>query len=84
MLLKKLELENFKCYQRASIPFKDLSIIVGANNAGKSCLIESLRLVSKAAQGAGSRSVYVAPPEEFDLPASIRGFYIDTKNCKLI
>ncbi len=49
MLLKKLELENFKCYQRASIPFKDLAIIVGANNAGKSCLIESLRLVSKVA-----------------------------------
>ncbi|MCI8370084.1 MAG: AAA family ATPase [Clostridia bacterium] len=83
MLLKKLELENFKCYQRASIPFKDLSIIVGANNAGKSCLIESLRLVSKAAQGAGSRSVYVAPPEEFDLPASIRGFYIDTKKLQI-
>lgn len=83
MLLKKLELENFKCYEKASILFKDLSIIVGANNAGKSCLIESLRLVSKAAQGAGSRSVYVAPPEEFDLPVSIRGFYIDTKKLQI-
>lgn len=83
MLLTKLELENFKCYQKASIPFKDLSIIVGANNAGKSCLIESLRLVSKAAQGAGSRVIYVSPPEEFDLPAAIRGFYIDTKKLQI-
>ena len=39
ILLKKLQLENFKCYQKATINFKELSIIVGENNAGKSCLI---------------------------------------------
>ncbi len=83
MLLKQLKLENFKCYQKATINFKDLTILVGANNAGKSCLIESLRLVAKAAQGAVNRAVYVSPPEEFDLPASVRGFYLDTDKLKI-
>ena len=77
MFLKKLQLENFKCYKKATITFKQLSIIVGENNAGKSCLIESLRLVSKAAQSSRKR-VYVSAPQEFDLPVNIRGFYIDT------
>lgn len=83
MLLKQLKLENFKCYQKATINFKDLTILVGANNAGKSCLIESLRLVAKAAQGATTRAVYLSPPEEFDLPASVRGFYLDTSKLKI-
>ena len=82
ILLKKLQLENFKCYKKATINFKEISIIVGENNAGKSCLIEALRLVSKAAQGSKKR-VYVAPPNEFDLPAVIKGFPLDTQKLKI-
>ena len=82
ILLKKLQLENFKCYKKATINFKELSIIVGENNAGKSCLIEALRLVSKAAQGSKKRD-YVAPPNEFDLPAAVKGFPLDTQKLKI-
>ncbi len=82
MFLKKLQLENFKCYKKATISFKQLTIIVGENNAGKSCLIESLRLVAKAAQSSRKR-VYVSAPQEFDLPANIRGFYIDTQKLRI-
>lgn len=82
MFLKKLQLENFKCYKKATIPFKKLSIIVGENNAGKSCLIESLRLVSKAAQASRKR-VYNSVPTEFELPANIKGFAIDTQKLKI-
>lgn len=82
MFLKKLQLENFKCYKKATIPFKELSIIVGENNAGKSCLVESLRLVSKAAQGSRKR-VYISPPKEFELPANIKGFLIDTQKLRI-
>ena len=71
MLLTELLLENFKCYQRAKICFKPLTVLVGENNAGKSCLIESLRLISKAAQGAQTRSRYSPAPEAFELPANI-------------
>lgn len=82
MFLKKLQLENFKCYKKATIPFKKLSIIAGENNAGKSCLIESLRLVSKAAQASRKR-VYNSVPTEFELPANIKGFAIDTQKLKI-
>ncbi len=82
MFLKKLQLENFKCYKKATIPFKQLSVIVGENNAGKSCLIESLRLVSKAAQASRKR-IYNSVPTEFELPANIKGFAIDTQKLKI-
>ncbi len=82
IFLKKLRLENFKCYQRSEIAFKKLTVLVGENNAGKSCLIESLRLVSKAAQIANKKQ-YIEAPEEFELPAITRGFKIDTNNLKI-
>ncbi len=82
LLLKKIMLENFKCYKKATISFKKLTILVGENNAGKSCLIESLRLISKAAQGATKR-VYQYAPSSFDLPAIVKGFYMDTQKLKI-
>lgn len=82
ILLKKLQLENFKCYKKATINFKELSIIVGENNAGKSCLIEALRLVSKAAQGSKNR-VYISSPNDFDLPAAVKGFPLDTQKLRI-
>ncbi len=45
-MLKKIILENYRCFQKTEILFKDISIIVGKNNAGKSTLIEALRIVS--------------------------------------
>lgn len=82
ILLKKIQLENFKCYKKATINFKELTVIVGENNAGKSCLIEALRLVSRAAQGAKKRT-YTTPPTELDLPLIIKGFYIDTQKLRI-
>lgn len=82
ILLKKIQLENFKCYKKATINFKELTVIVGENNAGKSCLIEALRLVSRAAQGSKKR-VYTSAPVEMDLPLSIKGFPIDTQKLRI-
>lgn len=82
MFLTKVKLENFKCYRKTSISFKQLTIIVGENNAGKSCLIESLRLVARAAQGSKKR-IYISAPKEFGLPANIKGFKIDTQKLRI-
>lgn len=82
VLLEKVKLEYFKCYQEATVLFKDLTIVVGENNAGKSCLIEALRLVSNAAQNA-YRKNYREPPKELELMASLRGFVIDTKKLRI-
>lgn len=82
VLLEKVKLEYFKCYQETTVSFKDLTIIVGENNAGKSCLIEALRLVSNAAQNA-YRKVYKTPPAGLELRASLKGFLIDTRKLRI-
>lgn len=45
-MIKHILLNNFRCYKKTSIEFKELSIIVGKNNAGKSTLIEALRIIA--------------------------------------
>jgi predicted ATP-dependent endonuclease of OLD family len=45
-MLTKLHIKNYRCYKDHTIDFKNLTIIVGKNNAGKSTLIEALRLLS--------------------------------------
>lgn len=82
VLLEKIKLEYFKCYLETTVSFKDLTIIVGENNAGKSCLIEALRLVSSAAQKA-YRKVYREPPKGLGVMASLRGFLIDTSKLRI-
>src|ERR1700719_1630660 len=48
-MLTELTLQNFKCFSRRVIPLRPLTIVVGQNNAGKSTIIEALRLVSLVA-----------------------------------
>lgn len=45
-MLTKLIIENYRGYSYHEIEFRDLTIVVGKNNAGKSTLIEALRLLS--------------------------------------
>ncbi|MBI4217091.1 MAG: AAA family ATPase [Chloroflexi bacterium] len=45
-MLKSLQLENFRGFSNHTLPLKQQTVIVGANNAGKSTVIEALRLVS--------------------------------------
>lgn len=40
-----LKIENFKCYKKASVHFGDLTVLVGANGAGKSSVVQSLLLL---------------------------------------
>lgn len=82
IFLKKLKLENFKCYENTTVTFTDLNIIVGENNAGKSCLVEALRLVATAAQEAARRT-YKPIPKELEQPAALKGFEINTFKLKI-
>ena len=81
-----IHIENYRCYNQHEIDFKNLSIIVGKNNAGKSTLVEALRLVSLALSR--FRSVgYHSPPKWLDLPLvakgispSLKSFGFNTEN----
>jgi hypothetical protein len=71
-MLEKIIIANYRCYEQHEIEFKKLSIIVGKNNAGKSTLVEALRLVSLALSR--FRSVtYHQSPKWLDLPLRARG-----------
>lgn len=45
-MIKKITIENYRGYLKHEVEFRDLNIVVGKNNAGKTTLIEALRLVS--------------------------------------
>lgn len=45
-MIERIELKKFRCFSNNIIPFKDLSLIIGKNNAGKSTIIEALRIIS--------------------------------------
>ena len=61
-MLVELTLENFKCFSRHVVPLRPLTIVVGRNNAGKSTIIEALRLVSLVANRVEHLSVHDVPP----------------------
>jgi len=45
-MITQLRIKNYRCFEDHTVTFKDTAIIVGPNNAGKSTIIEALRLVS--------------------------------------
>lgn len=45
-MLKRIHISNFRCYVDSTINFNGSSLLVGKNNAGKSTLIEALKIVS--------------------------------------
>lgn len=45
MYIKNIHIENFRNFQYADIPLKKLTIIVGENDAGKSNILDAVRLV---------------------------------------
>ena len=52
--IQRWRLRNFKSVEDAEVAFAPLTILVGANSSGKSSLLQSILLVSQAAQGGPS------------------------------
>lgn len=74
--------ENYKCFEKSQISFKDISIIVGKNNAGKSTIIEALRLVALASRRAQT-AIYTDPPKSLELPLAYKGFKLAVDKIKI-
>ena len=45
--MKKIELNNFKCFNSVSIPLNGLTLLTGANGAGKSSVIQAFTLLRR-------------------------------------
>ena len=71
-MIKRLILNNYRCYDEHEINFKKLSIVVGKNNAGKSTLIEALRLISLVTTRYENLT-FKSPPAWTELPLNHQG-----------
>lgn len=81
-MLDSLVLRNFRGFANHSVNFRPLSIIVGRNNAGKSTIVEALRLVSiVTARYRGFN--YRPPPDWLDVPRQMYGASPDVRNLDL-
>lgn len=60
-MLIKLSIKIFRCYENSTINFQQTSILVGRNNAGKSTLIEALKILSEVTKKYKT-SRFSAPP----------------------
>lgn len=47
-MLEEMSLENFKGFANHIIQFKDFSVVIGRNNAGKSSAFDALRIIATA------------------------------------
>ncbi len=74
MILHKVILVGYRNYQRATINFNYKSLIIGANDVGKTNLIWALRLVLDK-----GLSLYDLEPKDSDFYA-----YEDTNNIKIV
>jgi predicted ATPase len=66
MILKKLQLSDFRCFSEAQVQFKPFTLLTGANSSGKSSLIYSLLCIMQSLSA--SRHVYpfsIAPNGDF-------------------
>lgn len=71
-MLLTLRLRNFRCFDDHTVTLRPTTVIVGKNNAGKSTIVEALRLVSLIEKR--YRSLAFTPfPKWLDLPARYRG-----------
>ncbi|WP_207421808.1 ATP-dependent nuclease [Desertivirga brevis] len=81
-MLKKFTLENFRCFHKTEITFRELSIIVGKNNAGKSTIIEALRILSLVVNKARSTH-YLKSPEWLGFDDDVLGIQPSIKNLDI-
>lgn len=61
-MIRQLNITNFRCYEKTSIFFNGTSILVGRNNAGKSTMIEALKIISSVTRKYRTLR-FIAPPE---------------------
>ena len=81
-MIKNIHLRNYRCFENSKINFKDISVIVGKNNAGKSSLIEALRLTALSVRKC-KYTTYKDLPKEFKLPIREKGFRLEVEKLKI-
>jgi AAA domain, putative AbiEii toxin, Type IV TA system len=75
-MIQQLTLENFKTFRNATVHFGPVSIVLGANGAGKSNLFDALRFLKAIGDGRSVRDAiegHTSPGDVITASAGIRG-----------
>lgn len=81
-MLKKIYLENYRCFAKTELSFKELTIVVGKNNAGKSTLIEVLRILSLVVNRV-KNSHFIGAPSWLNIQDDILGIRPSLQNLDI-
>lgn len=81
-MLKEIEFINYRCFERSKISFKDLSVIVGKNNAGKSTVIEALKILSMIVNKYKTVN-YIIPNRSYNISTTDVGIKVSLENSKI-
>jgi len=81
-MLTDVELRNYRGFEQHETSFRDLSVLVGKNNAGKSSLIEALRITSVAIRALRSAR-FTAPPHWALKAGACRGVSPDSSTVQI-
>src|SRR5437016_1190365 len=65
-MLRELRMQNYRCFDDHTILLEPNTVVVGKNNAGKSSVIEALRLVAAVVNRRAA--TFVPAPKWLDLP----------------
>ena len=71
-MLNRLELHGYRGFEAHEMDLRQLSVIVGHNNAGKSTIVEVLRIFSIITERLGGLNFH-DPPAWTNLPLACRG-----------
>ena len=69
-MLSRLRLQNYRGFDDHTINFRPMTVIVGQNNAGKTTIVEALRLLSTVVLRYKSLN-YKKPPLGVDAPIGV-------------
>lgn len=73
-MISRLRLQNFRGFENHDIPLAGTTVMVGANNAGKSTVVEALRLTALATSRLrGPQRRMIDPPDWLDHPEAAAG-----------
>lgn len=72
MRITRVILKNYRCFENHTVLLKDVTLIIGPNNAGKSTVIEALRLVAHVLRR-GRNLRFAQRPDWVPLPWTTKG-----------
>ena len=81
-MIKSIHMINYRCFEDTKVLLKDIIILVGKNNAGKSSLVEALRIAALALRKS-QHTTYKQLPKEFGVPIRDMGFRLDVEKLKI-